>query len=171
MCKPQNRTRVVLDESEIQRRLTRPERPTMAERYAQASTSDERDRFYANTERRTDPASQTKARMHPTGTVWITQPILRVRGWTDSAIREFLPRPESFRDNPHLPGRRPMPLWKAKTVAKAEANPEWQLWLRQSLNRRHTTKDDLIDAVADQGFRSRVAKAAAAIDAHRAYLG
>jgi hypothetical protein len=170
MCKPQNRTRVVLDESEIQRRMNRPKPPSLAERYAQADTPAERDRFYTKESHRSEPRPAAKATALPTRTVWITQPILKSRGWTDTAIREYLPRPESFRANPHLQGRRPMPLWKAKTVAKAEANPEWQLWLRQSLNRRRTTRDDLIDTIADQGFRYRAAKAAAAIDAYSRYL-
>ncbi|MFB9661803.1 hypothetical protein ACFQS3_03680 [Glycomyces mayteni] len=161
----------MLDESEIQRRTTRPKRPTMAERYAEASTPAERDRFYTNDNRRSESRPRSNARAIPTGTVWITQPILKVRGWTDASIREFLPRPEDYRTNPHLPGLRPMPLWKAKTVAKAEANPEWQHWLRQSLNRRRTTRDDLLDAVVDQGFRSRAARAAAAIDAYGAHSG
>lgn len=166
MCKPQNRTRVVLDESEIQRRLTRPERPTMAERYAQASTSDERDRFYANDARRTEPEPSRRTD-RPPSTVWITKPILKTRGWTEAAIREFLPRPEKHYSNPHVKGRSPMPLWSARTVGRVEATDDWQLWLAQSLVRRGITLRHLTESIRDNGFRHRFETAHRAITAYQ----
>jgi hypothetical protein len=164
-CKPHNRTRVVLDESEIQRRLSRPKRPTLAERYAQETDFAERNRFYSDD--RTFAAPQPNPRSRPDQTVWVTRPILKARGWTDTAIREFLPAPECHRENPHPQARRPMPLWRAETVAKAESDPVWQHWLRQSLARRRVTLDELLDTADDRAFLQRVQRAGTAIDAHR----
>ncbi len=163
MCQPQNRTRVVLDESEIQRRLTRPKQPSLAERYAQASTPAERDRFYNNEDRRTEP-EPARRNGRPPSTVWITKPILRTRGWTDAAIREFLPRPERHYSNPHVKGRNPMPLWSARTIGRIEATDEWQLWLAESLARRGTTLRDLAESIRDNAFRHRFQTACSAID-------
>jgi hypothetical protein len=60
-----------------------------------------------------------------------------------------------------------MPLWRAATVAQAESDPVWQLWLRQSLARRRLTLDDRLDTANDRAFLQRARKAAAAMDAHR----
>lgn len=100
--------------------------------------------------------------------VWITKPILRTRGWTDTAIRDFLPNPERHCDNPHPEGgRRPMPLWRAETIARAESTPEWQTWLEKSLHRRHKTLRGLTAAIRDPAFRRRAKAADTAITAHR----
>lgn len=166
-CKPHSRTRVVLDESEIQRRLSRPRKPTLAERYAQEGDFAERNRFYSEAPTCTAPQPNPRPRSRPVPTVWVTKPILKSRGWTDTAIRGFLPAPESRCENPHPQARRRMPLWRAATVAKAESDPVWQYWLRQSLARRRLTLDDLLDTANDRAFLQRARKAAAAIDAHR----
>ncbi|SDL73589.1 hypothetical protein SAMN05216298_4973 [Glycomyces sambucus] len=166
MCKPQHRTRVVLDESEIQRRLTRPKPPTLAERYAQAATPDERDRFYSNEIRRSEPAPP-RSTGRPPSTVWVTKPILKTRGWTDAAIREFLPRPERHYSNPHVQGRRPMPIWSARTVGRIEATDEWRLWLAQSLARRNTTLRELAESIREHAFRHRAKTADSAIAHYR----
>jgi hypothetical protein len=170
-CKPHNRTRVVLDEAEIQRRLTRPKRPTLAERYAQETDFAERNRFYSDDRVLTAPQPDPQPRSRRGQTVWVTRPILKTRGWTDTAIREFLPAPERHRENPHPQARRPMPLWRAETVAKAESDPVWRHWLRQSLVRRRLTLDDLLDTADDRAFLQRVRRAATAIDAHRRTRG
>lgn len=162
MCQPQNRTRVVLDESEIQRRLTRPKPASLAERYAQASTPAERDRFYDNENRRAEP-EPARRNGRPPSTVWITKPILRTRGWTDAAIREFLPRPERHYSNPHVKGRSPMPLWSARTIGRTEATDEWQRWLAQSLARRGITLHDLTESIRGDAFRRRFQTADKAI--------
>jgi hypothetical protein len=177
-CKPQHRTRVVLDDAEIQRRMTKPERPTLAERYAAATDPAERERFYANA---TDPDHQRRAtaeanrrsalpplpRHQPETTVWVTQPILRIRGWTDAAIRDFLPEPERRRPNPHLRAGRPMPLWSAATIARVEATTAWRQWLHASLRRRGLTLHDLAASAKGRYFRERIRTAAAAIAAHQ----
>jgi hypothetical protein len=164
--KPQHRTRAVLDESEIQRRTARPERTTLAERYARASTSAERDRFYGNGGRRREPEPDRRID-RPPATVWITKPILRTRGWTDAAIREFLPRPERHYSNPHVKGRSPMRLWSARTVGRVEATDEWQVWLTRSLARRGTTLRDLAESIREAAFRQRALAADRAIDCYR----
>lgn len=171
-CKPQHRTRVVLDEAEIQRRLSKPRRPTLAEQYAEATDAAQRERFYADA---TDPARQQQVTAEansrnalprrPDATVWVTQPILRIRGWTDTAIRDFLPAPEHFRSNPHEQARRPMPLWSAATVARAEATTAWRQWLQASLQRRGLTLRDLANSAKGIEFRQRVRTAHAAITA------
>lgn len=166
-CKPHNRTRVVLDESEIRRRMSRPRKPTLAERYSQETDAAERNRYYSDDRTFAAPQPNPQPRSRPTPTVWVTKPILKTRGWTETAIRDFLPAPESHRDNPHPEARRPMPLWRAETVAKAESDPVWRHWLRQSLARRRLTIDDLLDATNDRAFLQRARRAAAAIDAHR----
>jgi hypothetical protein len=165
--KPQNRTRVVLDPAEIQRRMSRPAKPTLAELYARETEAAQRDRFYDNETRAyaTPPPKPPKA--SPTAAVWITRPILQTRGWTDTAIRAFLPAPERFLWNPHTHVGRPMPLWRAATVASAESTAEFEQWLRRSLTRRRLSRDDLTDAIVGAGFRQRVERAAAAIDACR----
>jgi hypothetical protein len=167
-CGPHHRIRVVLDEAEIQRRMSKPRRPTLAERYAEATESAERERWYSKeAPRRDDSMSNMRPSRRPTPTVWVTRPILKTRGWTDTAIREFLPEPEKTMGHPHREARRPMPLWRAQTVAKAESDPEWQHWLRQSLNRRRLTLEDLLDTTNDRAFLQRARRAATAIDAHR----
>lgn len=99
---------------------------------------------------------------------WVTKPILRARGWTDTAIRDFLPKPERHCENPHPEGaRRPMPLWRAETIARAESSPEWQYWLEKSLHRRGKTLADLRGATRDRAFLRRLTAADTAITAHQ----
>ena len=167
-CGPHHRVRVVLDEAEIQRRMSKPKRRTLAECYAEATEAAERERWYSKeAPHQGDSTSNMRPSGRPTLTVWVTKPILKTRGWTDAAIREFLPKPERTMGNPHPEARRRMPLWRAETVANAESDPEWQHWLRQSLNRRRLTLDDLLDATDDRAFLQRARRAATAIDAHR----
>jgi hypothetical protein len=164
--KPQHRTRVVLDESEIQRRLARPEKPTLAELYARETEAAQRDRFYGEAGRTYAAPAQKPSQPIPARTVWVTRPILQSRGWTDTAIREFLPKPERRQPNPHPGGAgRPMQLWSARTVARAEATVAWRQWLRSSLSRRRISTEDLADLPKGEGFRRRAAAADAAIAA------
>jgi hypothetical protein len=100
------------------------------------------------------------------GTVWLTKPILRTRGWTDSAVRDFLPEPEGLKPNPRFASTAPMPVWRPATVAAAEAGPEWQAWLERSLQRRRTTLEALAET-EDADFRARMEAARAAIEAER----
>lgn len=162
-CGPQHRIRVLLDEGEIQRRMSRPKRPTLAERYADATDAAQRERFYENENRRY--VAPPPLQRPPAPKVWVTQPILRVRGWTDTAIRDFLPKPEHYRSNPHVAARRPMPLWSTDTVARAEATVAWQQWLRTSLRRRRLTRHDLANSARGIDFRRRVETVHAAITA------
>ncbi|WP_205326750.1 hypothetical protein [Glycomyces sp. YM15] len=98
------------------------------------------------------------------GTVWVTRPILRSRGWTDAAVRDFLPEPEGFKPNPRFASTgAPMPVWRPATVASAEATPEWQVWLERSLRRRRTTLEALAET-DDADFRVRLETATAAIE-------
>lgn len=168
-CKQHNRTRVVLNESEIQHRMSKPKRPTLAERYAEATEASERERWYSKDLRRyAGPKPNERATSRSNPPVWVTRSILRTRGWTDTAIREFLPRPESHRSNPHPDGsNRPMPLWSAATVGRTEATAAWQHWLRTSLRRRRLTLDDLADTPRDPAFRQRVNAVHAAITAYQ----
>ncbi|MEU6861441.1 hypothetical protein AB0B28_21510 [Glycomyces sp. NPDC046736] len=165
MCTSENRTRVVLDESEIQRRLNRPRRPSLAERYAGATDPAERERLYGENfpRRETRPPSKPAARAP--STVWITRPILHARGWTDDAIRKHLPAPERTRPNPHHRRYKPMPLWRAETVARAESTKAWQTWLNESLSRRRNMSGP--NPRKDPDFPRRAAKAANAITASR----
>ena len=99
------------------------------------------------------------------GTVWVTKPILRSRGWTDAAVRDFLPGPEGLKPNPRFPAfGSPMPVWRPATIAAAEASPEWQAWLERSLRRRQTTPEALAET-DDLDFRARLEAARAAIEA------
>lgn len=95
--------------------------------------------------------------------VWLTKPMLRARGWTESAIRDFLPGPEALKPNPRFAvSGAPMPVWRPVTVAKAESDPKWRAWLERSLQRRQTTLADLADS-PDQEFRTRLELADQAI--------
>lgn len=97
------------------------------------------------------------------GTVWVTKPILRSRGWTDAAVRDFLPEPEGLKPNPRFAATgAPMPGWRPATVAAAEAAPEWRAWLERSLRRRQTTLEALAET-EDPDFRARVDAARSAI--------
>lgn len=112
------------------------------------------------------PAPRPRPRNH-----WITKPILHARGWTDTAIRDHLPKPQRYRDNPHPEGaRHPMPLWRAETVARAEATPEWRDWLERSLRRRRKTLLDLTATIKDPGFHRRTRAADTAITAHQKWI-
>ncbi|MEV3939033.1 hypothetical protein AB0K52_24045 [Glycomyces sp. NPDC049804] len=98
------------------------------------------------------------------GTVWLTKPILRTRGWTDAAVRDFLPEPEGLKPNPRFAAAgAPMPVWRPATVAAAEATAEWQDWLERSLRRRRTTLEALAET-EDEDFRTRLDAARAAIE-------
>ncbi|MFC3493214.1 hypothetical protein [Glycomyces rhizosphaerae] len=98
------------------------------------------------------------------GTVWVTKPILRSRGWTDTAVRDFLPEPEGLKPNPRFAATgSPMPVWRPATVAAAEADPEWQAWLERSLQRRQTTLEALAGTDDDE-FRARLDAARVAIE-------
>ncbi|MEU6246748.1 hypothetical protein [Glycomyces sp. NPDC047010] len=95
--------------------------------------------------------------------VWLTKPMLRSRGWTEAAIRDFLPKPEALKPNPRFAvSGAPMPVWRPATVAKAESDPKWRAWLERSLNRRQTTLADLADT-PDLEFRTRIELADQAI--------
>lgn len=98
------------------------------------------------------------------GTVWVTKPILRSRGWTDSAVRDFLPEPEGLKPNPRFAATgSPMPVWRPATVAAVEDSAEWQTWLERSLKRRRTTLEALAET-EDPDFRARLEAARAAIE-------
>jgi len=98
--------------------------------------------------------------------IWVTKPILRARGWTDTAIRDFLPRPERYKTNPYPEGgKRPMALWSAETVGRAEGTVAWRQWLRESLKRRRVFLEDLADVPLGNDFRRRVKAVDAAITA------
>lgn len=98
--------------------------------------------------------------------VWVTKPILKARGWTDTAIRDFLPDPEGFKPNPRFTeSGNPRPVWLPETVAEAEATPEWQQWLQKSLKRRGTTLHEVASA-SGGGFRRRLDAVQEAVDAY-----
>jgi hypothetical protein len=95
--------------------------------------------------------------------VWLTKPMLRSRGWTEAAIRDFLPGPEALKPNPRFAvSGAPMPVWRPETVARAEADPKWRAWLERSLQRRQTTLEALA-ATDDREFRTRLELADQAI--------
>lgn len=99
-------------------------------------------------------------------TVWVTKSFLRSRGWTEAAIRDFLPEPEGLKPNPRFPATgAPMRVWRPETVGAAERAPEWQAWLEQSLRRRRTSLESL-SASDDADFRLRLETAAKAIEPH-----
>ncbi|WP_026928574.1 hypothetical protein [Glycomyces tenuis] len=105
------------------------------------------------------------------GRAWVTRPILKARGWTAAAIRDFLPGAEGFKPNPRFAETGdPMPVWLPETVAEAEATAEWQQWLRKSLRRRGKTLHELASAV-DGDFRRRFEAVQEAVEAyHRAQI-
>ncbi|THV27324.1 hypothetical protein [Glycomyces paridis] len=142
--------------------MTRPKRPSLAERYADAGPA-ERERLSRNdTTARTEPPAARR----PPATVWITRPILHSRGWTDAAIRDFLPGSEHSYSNPHVKGRSRMRLWSADTVARAESTDAWRRRLEASLTRRGVTLRELA-ASRDPAFLRRATAADAAINARR----
>lgn len=98
--------------------------------------------------------------------VWVSRAILRARGWTDTAIRDFLPDPEGRKTNPRFPDSgHPMPVWLPETVAEAEADERWQQWLQRSLRRRRTT----MRALAETGgarFKGRLDAVQEAVEAY-----
>ena len=146
--------------------MSRAKKPSLAELYAGTAEGADRERWHANeVPRYAESAPYPRPPAGDVTTVWVTKPILRTRGWTDAAVRDFLPEPERHQDNPHPGGAgRPMPLWSAATVGRAEATVAWQTWLRQSLRRRSRNLDDLFDT-PDTPFRRRAEAAHAAITA------
>lgn len=98
--------------------------------------------------------------------VWVSRPILGSRGWTDAAIRDFLPEPEGLKPNPRFGGSgHPMPVWLPETIAEAEAAQGWQEWLQKSLRRRGRTLRELAET-DDEDFRGRLNAVQGAIDAY-----
>jgi len=125
--------------------------------------SDESDPDAAQTAITTPTRPQFVKRGDPT--VWVTKAFLRSRGWTDAAIRDFLPEPEALKPNPRFAATgAPMPVWKPATVAAAENEPDWQAWLEKSLHRRQTTLEALAGS-EDQEFQGRLDTATKAIAA------
>jgi hypothetical protein len=96
--------------------------------------------------------------------IWITKPILRSRGWTDAAIRDFLPAPEGHKLNPHYSTAPPMPVWTPETVASAERGQMWKDWLAKSLRRRGLTLPPMATDRSDERFAAKAARVAQAID-------
>ncbi len=94
--------------------------------------------------------------------IWITNALLKSRGWTEAAIRDFLPRPEGHKRNPHYASAVPMPVWTPQTVAAAESSRVWKDWLAKSLKRRGLS---VPSAAVDGRFADKAARAAAAIAA------
>lgn len=126
--------------------------------------TDERDAFLLHGE--ADAGSRPRNFVRNTESrVWVTKPILKARGWTDAAIRDFLPDPEGFKPNPRFESGAPMPVWLPETVAEAEAKPGWQEWLRKSLKRRRTTMREAGET-DDEDFRRRLAAVQDAVDAY-----
>jgi hypothetical protein len=66
---------------------------------------------------------------------FVTRSMLRSRGWTETAIREFLPPPAHKTDWKH-PQWPPVSVWAPQAVAAVENSPEWEQWLGQSLRRQ-----------------------------------
>ena len=98
--------------------------------------------------------------------VWVSRPILGSRGWTDAAIRDFLPEPEGLKPNPRFGGSgHPMPVWLPETIAEAEAAQGWQERLQKSLCRRGRTLRELAET-DDVDFRGRLNAVQGAIDAY-----
>jgi hypothetical protein len=97
--------------------------------------------------------------------IWITKPILRSRGWTDAAIRDFLPAPEGHKRNPHYSTAPPMAVWTPETVASAESSQMWKDWLAKSLRQRGLTLPPAATGLGDERFAAKVVRAAAAIAA------
>lgn len=61
---------------------------------------------------------------------------LRARGWTPATIRRFLGEPDATRPNPVFRNRAPMQLFEASRVEAAEQHSEWQLALKERIQRR-----------------------------------
>ncbi len=99
--------------------------------------------------------------------IWVTRPILRTRGWTDAAIKRFLPEPNGYMVNPHYRyAGHAMPVWTPETVARVEANEGFREWLERSLERRRTTLTALsLPHTGDLAFLDRLDRVQAAIDA------
>jgi hypothetical protein len=94
--------------------------------------------------------------------IWITKALLKSRGWTEAAIRDFLPEPEGHKRNPHYASAAPMPVWTPQTVAAAESSRAWKEWLAKSLTRRGLSAQP---AAVDEWFADKAARAAAVIAA------
>lgn len=160
---PQYRTRVLLDESEIQRRRTEPKWPSLAELYATETQRAQRDRYYSD---HTDRFERAADSLRYAETIWLTRPVLHARGWTDTAIRDFLPKPERYRKRPRRKGSTfQTALWSARTVARAEATTTWRRWLEDSLKKRHLTMQDITAIPRGTSLRHSILEAEAAITA------
>ncbi|MFF3787174.1 hypothetical protein [Streptomyces sp. NPDC001933] len=112
------------------------------------------------------PRHRAPASRAPRAVNWVSVPILRTRGWTDTAIRNFLPDPEKTRANPHFStAGAPQRLWSPGTVGRAEATPKWQAWLEKSLARRKTTLAALAYPSDDEEFLATLQRVQDAVDA------
>lgn len=70
-------------------------------------------------------------------------PELKRRGWTDAAIRKFLPEPDDTRPNPvYSSAGAPMRFYLISRVEAIEQTPEWQAWKagKRSSTKALTTK-------------------------------
>jgi hypothetical protein len=56
-------------------------------------------------------------------------PDLRKRGWTDAAIRRFMPTPDDTRPNPYYSrAAAPMKFYFSNRVKRLERTKGWQEW-------------------------------------------
>jgi hypothetical protein len=61
---------------------------------------------------------------------------LRERGWTEAAIRRFLPEPDRTRINMLYSSAPPVRLWLRERVEAIEATEEYQAWTQHQQRRR-----------------------------------
>lgn len=65
---------------------------------------------------------------------------LKARGWTDSAVRRFLPIPDKSAVNPHYKCAAPMKLYLIKRVETVENSPEYKDLILSSQKRRDAAR-------------------------------
>jgi hypothetical protein len=78
-------------------------------------------------------------RKYPLYNRFISVPELKTRGWTATAIRQFLGEHDEQRPNPQYPGAAPMRLYLTERVLEAEATKDFRAW-REASDRRRASR-------------------------------
>jgi hypothetical protein len=72
-------------------------------------------------------------------------PQLKKRGWTDTAVKRFLPQPDDTRPNPYYSNAGgPMKMFLIPRVEQIEATVDFQDWLSASARRKDAAWDGVL---------------------------
>lgn len=95
--------------------------------------------------------------LHSRRTLYSTQE-LKDRGWTATAIGNFLPEPDDERDNPHYKSAAPMKFWLRRRVHRSEKTKRFLQWKEGLAKRRASSQKAVRTRISNMEQRMRDAE-------------